>query len=58
MAAVHKAGIIHGDLKPRNVMVMGNGVVKLMDFGVARQRTGGARSGGGHLRRHAALHEP
>jgi serine/threonine protein kinase len=38
LAAVHKAGIIHGDLKPQNVMVMGNGVVKLMDFGVARQR--------------------
>ena len=38
LAAVHKAGIIHGDLKPQNVMVMGNGIVKLMDFGVARQR--------------------
>ncbi|MET0552823.1 MAG: protein kinase [Vicinamibacteria bacterium] len=38
LAAVHKAGIVHGDLKPQNVMVMGNGVVKLMDFGVARQR--------------------
>jgi serine/threonine-protein kinase len=38
LSAVHKAGIIHGDLKPQNVMVMGNGVVKLMDFGVARQR--------------------
>lgn len=38
LAAVHKAGIIHGDLKPQNVMVMGNGVAKLMDFGVARPR--------------------
>ena len=38
LQAVHKAGIVHGDLKPQNVMVMGNGVVKLMDFGVARQR--------------------
>jgi serine/threonine-protein kinase len=38
LAAVHKAGIIHGDLKPQNVMVMGNGVAKLMDFGVARTR--------------------
>jgi serine/threonine-protein kinase len=36
LTAVHKAGIVHGDLKPQNVMVMGNGVVKLMDFGVAR----------------------
>ena len=40
LAAVHKAGIIHGDLKPGNVMVMGNGVAKLMDFGVARTRAG------------------
>lgn len=38
LAAVHKARIIHGDLKPQNVMVMGNGVAKLMDFGVARAR--------------------
>ena len=36
LAAVHKAGIIHGDLKPQNVMVMGSGVAKLMDFGIAR----------------------
>ncbi len=39
LAAVHKAGIIHGDLKPQNVMVMGSGVAKLMDFGVARIRS-------------------
>lgn len=39
LAAVHKAGIIHGDLKPQNVMVMGSGVAKLMDFGVARNRS-------------------
>jgi serine/threonine-protein kinase len=38
LAAVHKAGIVHGDLKPQNVMVMGNGIAKLMDFGVARPR--------------------
>jgi eukaryotic-like serine/threonine-protein kinase len=38
LAAVHKAGIVHGDLKPQNVMVMANGIAKLMDFGVARSR--------------------
>lgn len=44
LTAVHKAGIVHGDLKPQNVMVMGNGVVKLMDFGVARAGAAGGVS--------------
>src|SRR5262249_22442089 len=35
LQAVHDAGIVHGDLKPENVMVMPNATVKLMDFGVA-----------------------
>jgi serine/threonine-protein kinase len=38
LSAVHRAGIIHSDLKPRNVMVMWSGIAKLMDFGVARAR--------------------
>jgi serine/threonine-protein kinase len=35
LAAVHDEGIVHRDLKPQNVMVLPNGVVKLMDFGIS-----------------------
>jgi serine/threonine-protein kinase len=37
LSAAHSAGIIHRDVKPQNVIVMHNGKVKLMDFGIARE---------------------
>ena len=33
---MHERGVIHRDIKPQNLLLMGNGRVKIVDFGVAR----------------------
>jgi serine/threonine-protein kinase len=44
LAAVHAAGVMHGDVKPSNILIGPGGVAKLTDFGVAR-RLGNLRVG-------------
>ncbi|MEU1205147.1 serine/threonine-protein kinase [Nocardia sp. NPDC005825] len=36
LAAAHKAGIVHRDVKPANILVADDGTVKITDFGISR----------------------
>ncbi|MEZ4313569.1 MAG: pentapeptide repeat-containing protein [Polyangiaceae bacterium] len=49
LAAAHRVGIIHRDVKPENIMIREDGTAKVLDFGIARRAVGHGETRSGPL---------
>jgi hypothetical protein len=58
LEGIHRAGLVHGDIKPANVFITDDEVVKLADLGLARSMLGDRRHASGRLVEGLAMTPP